>query len=326
MDSVSGLDILLLFCKDFKAINANFTSPIVVEGQPSGNRSANITYFAGKFSFYDFRLGKSFTPIDLTMFITGLNYKDAVQYLCEKFNLPVRKLYGEVSMVKIMSKDSLVGMTEARKPFTIDVTYRAWDAKSIRYWVRHGWLPHMLDKASIRPIERFWMSADDEHRSEYRGPSLGPLSFCYDFGEFDGIMRRKIYNPYALNPAFKWKNNANKHIVQALNTIDHHPKILYIVSSMKDCGPYWTLLGQPCAVAPNSESTGLTVDQVKYFRQISDRQIIWYDGDYVGRTNAERQAREYGFEWTHNPFNGPKDQSDYAYKRGLNEFRKLIMK
>ena len=324
LDYVSELDIFLLFCDDFKSINTNFSSPIIIDGIESGNRSANITYINGRFFFRDFRLGKSFSCFDLTMFITGLSFKDSIQYLCEKFNLPVIGNFNLVPTRKILSKEDVNIMCEEKRHVEIDVQYKPWDEKSIKYWMKHGWLPHMLDKANIRPIKRFWMSIEDEYRNVYEGPSLGPLSFCYDFGEIDGAIRRKIYNPQAHNNELKWKNNANKNVIQALNTIDHHPSTLYIVSSMKDCGPYWTLLGHPCAVAPNSESTGLTVEQVRMLRQISDKQVIWYDSDKVGRMNAEKQGRLYGFDWTWNPISAPKDQSDYVYKRGLNEFKKLL--
>ena len=59
-------------------------------------------------------------------------------------------------------------------------------------------------------------------------------------------------------------------------------------------------------------------------RQISDRQIIWYDNDTTGIFNARKQAELYGFECAWNPIESPKDQSDYWEERGGNEFNNLI--
>jgi len=304
-------------------VGKRFKSPISVDGRSNtGIDAANILYRDGVFRLYDHRAGQSFDAFSFAMLMTGLDFKDTVKYLCDSFGLTHNDNVEIKSRGSLISKDAIF---ETSKEYVIDVKYKKWSQESIQYWINHGWLPHMLDKACIRPIEKFWMSNNNEYRIEYNRPLIGPISFSYDFIELDGIFRRKIYNPLAERKSFKWKNNTNKSIIQALNTIDYHVDTLYIVSSMKDCGPYWTLLGKPCAIAPNSESSLFSPNQVRMIRQISDKQIIWYDNDTTGKYNAIRQANLYGFDYKWNPQNGPKDQSDYVKERGLKEFRKLIL-
>lgn len=323
LDNVSELDIFLLFCKHFKEVGRRFKSPIFVDGRANtGIDAANILYRDGVFRLYDWRAGQSFDCFAFAMLMTGLDFKDTIKYLCDEFRLTYSDSIDIRPKRSLQSKDIIY---ENHNEYTIDVKYEPWRKESLDYWISHGWQPYMLDKCNIKPIERFWMSNSDEYRIEYNRPLIGPISFVYDFTEYDGIFRRKIYNPLTSRKNLKWKNNTNKLIIQALNTIDYHVEILYIVSSMKDCGGFGTILNKPCAIAPNSESTLLSVDQVRYLRQISDKQIIWYDNDSTGRFQSKHQAELYGFDYQYMPFNGPKDQSEYIKQRGLKEFKKLII-
>jgi hypothetical protein len=321
---VSELDIFNLYCKDFKQIGRRFKSPILVGGRPNtGSEAANILYRDGVFKLYDYRAGRAFDSFSFAMLMTGLNFKDLIQHLCEVFGI-ISNNSGITPQISrsLLSKDILF---ENTKDYEIDVKYEPWTNESLGYWTMHGWQPYMLDACEIRPIERFWMSNDSEYRQQYSRPLIGPISFAYDFGKLDGIFRRKIYNPLAERKNLKWKNNTSKLIIQALRTIDYHCPTLYIVSSMKDCGPIWSINGKPSAIAPNSESSLFSPNQIRMIRQMSDKQIIWYDNDATGIANAIKQANLYGFEYMWNPIGSPKDQSDYVKQRGLNEFRKLII-
>ena len=72
LDNVSELDILLLFCKDFKAINRRFKSPIFVsEKEDEGIGTAYILHKGDRFKLYDHRIGKSFDPFSLAMIMTA---------------------------------------------------------------------------------------------------------------------------------------------------------------------------------------------------------------------------------------------------------------
>lgn len=321
LDKVSELDIFLLFCSHFKAVGKPFKSPIEVNGRiNTGSGAAVILHRDGSFKLHDFRAGETYDPFSFVMQMTGLRFHDTVKYLCDTFAITNSGIAPNQQR-ELVSKDTVF---ENPRNYKIDVKYENWTAESVQYWIDYGWLPYMLDKATIRPIERFWMSSGDDYRSSYTRPEIGPISFSYDFYEIDGIFRRKIYNPLTKQKNLKWKNNTNKNIIQALNTIDYHVSTLYIVSSMKDCGPYWTILNKPSAIAPNSESTLMSPEQIRVIRQISDNQIIWYDNDPTGIHNARKQANLYGFECKWNPIGRPKDQSDLVKKEGLKEFNKLI--
>lgn len=324
LDNVSELDIFILFCPNFKSVGRRFKSPILVDGRPNtGSDAANILYRDGYFKLYDYRAGEAFDSFSFAMLMTGLDFSGIIKYLCDIFGITNN------GGVELKPKRSLVNKNlvfENSKDFTIDIKYEPWSKESLQYWIEFGWQPYMLDKACIRPIERFWMSNDSDYRQVYDKPSIGPISFTYDFVEIDGVFRRKIYNPLTKYKSLKWKNNTNKSIIQGLNTIDYHVDTLYIVSSLKDCGPYWSVNSHPCAIAPSGESSLFTVEQIRMMRQISDRQIIWYDGDQTGISNTLKQANLYGFEYVLQPRQYPKDQSDTWKQCGGNEFNNLIYK
>jgi hypothetical protein len=323
LEKVSELDIFRLFCRDFSKIGKKFKSPILVEGRPNvGKEAAVILWKASKsLVFYDFRLGKSFNCINFAILMTGLSFADVIQYLSKRFGL-MDGTWTKIRQAPIHNEETI---ERAALPCIITVKYESWKKESLDYWLQYGWKPFMLDLANIRPIEKFWLAYNSDKRIEYDRTKIGHISFTYDFFKVDNIFRRKIYCPLTDNKNLKWKNNTNKGIIQALNTIDEHIDTLYLTSSMKDCGPYWTLLGHPCAIAPNSESTLLYPDQVRMMKQMSDHQVIWYDNDATGRFNALKQANLYGFEARWNPMGSPKDQSDYVKERGLREFKKLII-
>lgn len=324
LGKVSELDIFLLFCKNFSRFKKPFKSPILLGNESDRSEKSAALLPASEqrpMLLYDFRVAQSFTAINLARVMTGLNYHETIEYLCNKFGI----ISGSYDSLKLPStRFKMVDIESSDAPCIINVRYEPWTLESIEYWKDYGWKPYMLDKAQIRPIQTFWLIKDEEYHVRYDRPLIGPISFSYDFCEVDGIFRRKIYNPKTSRKNLKWKNNTTKDILQCGNTIDYHVDTLYIVSSMKDCGPYWNVLEKPCAVAPNSESTLLSPEQINMIRQISDKQIIWFDNDSTGRHNAQKQANLYGFECKWNPKWAPKDQSDLVKEFGLKQFYQLI--
>ena len=323
LDNVSELDIFLLWCKDFKTLEQRFRSPIIINGrESSGDRNANIGLISGRYVFRDFRLGKSFGAFQFAEVMSGYSGQALMEYLCERFNINVREVFfrGKIRNEIILNTEN----KPQKSIIEIDVSYKDWTVNELIYWRNHGWALEMINEAKIRSIDACVIRKNTLDNSFIiKSSELKSMMFSYDFGMYDGIFRRKIYSPQA-ESKYKWKNNAGSNVIQGLNTIQSHVPVIYITSSMKDIGPFWITNGRPCAVAPNSESTLLTVDQVRTIRQMSDRQVIWYDNDPVGILNARRQSELYGFEMSHNPIGAPKDPSDYVFERGLREFNNLL--
>jgi len=326
LDSVSELDIFKHFCPNFNRVGEHFVSPILIDGRPNkGQKAARILFTGKRFILHDFRAGQSFGAIEFASIMTGFSIEDTIKYLCDLFGITEDTFFDRKLIPKLICKEELENATHSQQSINIDVKYTPWTRESILYWYQFGWLPYMLDIAHIYPISNFWIRMGSEYKSSYNSAYLGGLSFSYDFGEYDGVFRRKIYNPLTEIKELKWKNNSTKEIIQGLHTIDCHLDTFYLTSSLKDCGVFWRLKGYPCAGAPNSESTILSPAQVRHIRQISNRQMIYFDNDNVGIRSAKKQANMYGFEWQCNPMYGPKDQSDYVRERGLREFNKLII-
>lgn len=321
LDNVSEIDIFRIWCKDFKALDKPFRSPIIISGSSnSNNGSAVIGYANGHLVFRDFRIGRSFGSIQFASEMTSLSGNSLVQYLCEYFSLNVDHEFFETKQPKY---EKTIDIKQVEKQISrIDVKYKHWNNEELEYWGNHGWTKDMLDRCRIHPVSHFFLWKDD-NRIEYNRRITKSMSFSYDFGEMDGVFRRKVYSPQAKR-GLKWFTNSNRMTIQGSSTIDSHVKTLFLTSSMKDIGPFWRILGHPCAVAPNSESALLSVEQVRWARQISDRQIIWYDNDGPGILNSIKQANMYGFESMMNPHGSHKDPSDYVNKRGLRDFNRIL--
>jgi hypothetical protein len=326
LDSVSELDIFKHFCPNFNRVGEHFVSPILIGGRPNkGQKAARILFTGKRFILHDFRAGQSFGAIEFASIMTGFSTEDTIKYLCDLFGITEDTFFDRKLIPRLINKEELENATQPRRSINIDVKYTPWTRESLLYWYQFGWLPYMLDLAHIYPISNFWIRMGNEYKSSYNSTYLRGLSFSYDFGEYSGIFRRKIYSPLTEIKELKWKNNSTKEIIQGLHTIDCHLDTFYLTSSLKDCGPFWRLKGYPCAGAPNSETSLLSPNQVRYIRQISDRHVIYYDNDWVGIQQAKKQANLYGFEIQYNPIGSPKDPSDYWLKRGGNELNKLIL-
>jgi len=326
LDSVSELDIFKHFCPNFNRVGEHFVSPILIDGRPNkGQKAARILFTGKRFILHDFRAGQSFGAIEFASIMTGFSIEDTIKYLCDLFGITEGTFFDRKLTPKLINKEELENATQQQRSINIDVKYTPWTRESLLYWYQFGWLPYMLDLATIRPVSNFWIRMGNEYKSSYNSAYLGGLSFSYDFGEHDGVFRRKIYNPLTEIKELKWKNNSTKEIIQGLNTIDCHLDTFYLTSSLKDCGVFWRLKGYPCAGAPNSESTTLSPAQIRRIRQISERQMIYFDNDAVGIQQAKKQSNLYGFEWQCNPIYSPKDPADYTKERGLTEFNKLIL-
>ena len=103
--------------------------------------------------------------------------------------------------------------------------------------------------------------------------------------------------------------------------------ILFITSSLKDCGEFW-LLGYN-AIAPNNEETLFPESYIEKLKLRWKRIILWFDNDFTkkdntGVRNAKKFSEKYGFEYYYTPDYSEKDPSDYVKTFGINNFKTLV--
>ena len=269
----------------------------------------------------------------------------AIEYVMRKFNLDFRSALRKINWdFKLNLVDNTVGGFEyIRTPIVfsgktpkfkdkttseIQVQYAPMSEKDLSYWNQYGWTKDMLNQASIRAIDYFWLTM--AHKGIIKNPYAVPneLAYSYDYYRHNGIYRRKLYFPER-EGKFKWLSNVDNTVIQNWNLL---PKgggdTLFITSSKKDCGPICRLYNQWNSVAPNSETSFIN-DKIFYtkIRPRWKRIIIYMDNDSTGVNNSIKWAKKYQIEAIWNPLRCPyKDQSDLVKADGLREFNYQLQK
>jgi len=321
---VSSYHIFKLYCKNFKYLNQKFYSEFRDETEPS----CCIGVINKDLMFKDFGTGESLRAVGYVMKKYNLTFPQALQKINQDFKLNLLSTVHIKNVKPIESSGVLQLKVPTLKESTgtiLRIKRRDFREKDLKYWNSYYWTKEMLEKADIYSISHYWIKNIKGDRRFFTGNSL---AFSLDYYWNEGTFRRKIYFPGTDGKKSKFISNVDTTIVQGVKLLPKEGgELLFITSSLKDCGIFWRLGYN--AVAPNSEETFLPE---KYFRKIEKRWkriVIWYNNDWDKGTNpgvksAKKYSKKYNLEYYYNPDNTPKDPSDYSKEYGIGEFDKLI--
>lgn len=321
---VDSYSIFKAYCTNFKRIGRSFISDISDRHKKDTNASCQIQSIGGDLLYTDFGEG-SYRVIPFVMRKFHLDYRDALRKINNDFNLglydPNVKKPIVTPVAKIQPKIKIVD----KKPTIIDVSYSDWTNNELLYWYQYGWTLDMLKRASIKPIDYFWITMDHKGMNKVPFVVKDELAFSYDFYRHNGVYRRKLYFPERVNNR-RFSSNVDNTVIQNWDLL---PKeggdTLFFTSSKKDTGPFWRLNGYYCnAIAPNNEITFIP-DHIFHtkIKPRWKRLVVWLDNDSTGIENALIWAEKYGLEAVWNPIGAPKDPSDFVKQYGLREFNYL---
>jgi hypothetical protein len=288
-----------------------------------------IEHIGGDLLYTDFGEG-SYRAIEYVMRKFNLDFRDTVRKINLDFGLQlIDNSDREFRYVRtIISKINPTPHFKEKSTTIIDVSYAPYKDYDLEYWQQYGWTEEMLQMASIRPIDYFWLTM--EHKGMIKMPYAVPheLAYTYDYYRHNGIYRRKLYFPER-DGKHKWISNVDNTVIQNWDLL---PKgggdTLYITSSKKDAGVFWRLNGHYCnAIAPNNETVFL--QNIIFYGKIRprwNRIILFLDNDNTGIQNALKWSKMYDIEAYWNPIRAPKDPSDLVAKDGLREFNYQLQK
>lgn len=332
--SLSSFHIFKYYCKNFNKVGVKFYSEFRTEDVPS----CCIDYIREDLLYTDFGTGESYRAISYVMRKYSISFPDALDKINTDFNLG---LLGINSKIKNSSNTDTVYINklknleapifEDKVSTVIRIKRREdWRKIDLEYWYQYGWTKEMLEKADISPISHYWIK---NHKGNRRFVTGRRLAFSIDYYWNEGTFRRKIYLPGSSNRKSFFFSNVDNTIVQGVKLLPKEGgKVLFVTSSIKDCGVFWRLGYN--AVAPNNEGSFLPEKFYNKIKHKWDRIIIWYDNDWdkkdnPGVTCAKRLAEQYRTEYFYNPDNEPKDPSDfikkYGVKDGLHKFNNIIL-
>jgi len=326
LDVISTYQIFQAYCSNFKKISQPFKSEFRDEKSPS----CMIEHIGGDLLYTDFGEG-SYRAIEYVMRKFNLDFRDAIRKINLDFGLQlIDNSDRDFRYVRtIISKINPTPHFKEKSTTVIDVSYAPYKDYDLEYWQQYGWTEEMLQMASIRPIDYFWLTM--EHKGLIKMPYAVPheLAYSYDYYRHNGIYRRKLYFPER-DGKHKWISNVDNTVIQNWDLL---PKgggdTLYIASSKKDAGVHWRLNGHYCnAIAPNNE--GAFIKESILISKLKPRWnniYIYFDNDEPGVRNALKWAEKYQLKAIYNPFRCPyKDQSDYVRAHGLREFNYQLNK
>lgn len=309
---VSSYEIFRRYCKNFKEVGSMFKS----EFREDKNASCCIEYIHGDLLYKDFG-ENSYRFFGYVMRKYNLTFRQALMKINDDFNLG---LGYKPKNTNINTRELIVVPSFKEKARSIiKIKQRQWTQEDVAYWKKYEIPIKLLEEYNVKSISHYWI-INSKGDKMFANNSIG---FSYEYYWHNDIFLRKLYFPYA-NQEGKWISNVDNTIVQGWNLL---PKeggdILFITKSFKDV-MIFKLLGF-WAVAPNNERSFIPKKVFEEKIKIRwKRIIIWYDNDATGIEGAEKFSKEFGIEYYHNPFDTPKDPSDFVELYGLQVFKELV--
>ncbi len=316
---VDSLDIFKRYCTSFKELDKKFRD------RPDDNKpSSVISFWNGDYLFKDFGKTGSYRAIPYVAYSQGISYIEALKLINKDFQLGLGRDIDLEDPPKVKPKLQ----TNSNKPkyltgselvTEIRVKRRAVVESDLKFWEGFGWTSRLLEAARIYPISHFWLTNPRKELFNYKIKiDENKLAYTFDYYFHKGVFRRKLYFP---GEEIRFLSNADYTVVQGYPTLPKTGNLLFITSSLKDCGPFWRL-GYP-AIAPNTENELFYDTFIEKLKSRFARIIIWFDNDETGINFGKQFAEKYDLLYTYNPKNSAKDPSDFVYKYGLEEFQKL---
>lgn len=210
---------------------------------------------------------------DLVMFMFGVDYNEALAIIAKDFNLVNGQALKEYKIPeKIINKP---GKTDLK------VSIREWKESDDSYWMKYYIKRELLNYFRVVPVQRLWVNNELSYSYSERDPA-----YAYMFTPDD----IKVYFPSRKDARFY----CNTSLLQGYDLLPKEGKVLIVTKSYKDIMAMYNF--GLFAVAPQSESQGLTVEQYADLSERFDYIFSLYDFDLTGVKTANKMRKNYGIQ------------------------------
>ncbi len=204
-----------------------------------------------------------------------------------------------------------------KKKVVIQVKTRGWNRLDAEYWTQFGITREILKHFDIFPAKHVWINKQLVYNYNPEDPA-----YAYNFGGFDDSKlgnQIKVYFPNRIKGRFI----GNTSIIQGIDKLTRKSNILFITKSYKDVACLYSL-GYD-SIAPQSESTFITEEELNILLDQYEDVIIFYDNDITGIERAKYFSDLYELSYTHIPkVHDEKDITDYCAAYGISRANELI--
>lgn len=242
----------------------------------------------GTIYFHDFAQGKQYDCFNLIMEMYGLTFYEAIEKVYEDM---ISKDTFKVAIIEnnTIIKKELPKVIKEKEHIKFEYVKKKWSKKEWEYWKQYGITIGTLREYNVKCLSYIAINNKTLFRSEVDNPL-----FAY-------IVNKsiKIYRPYSINKANKWRNNLTDLDIEGYEQLNlsskktsHKFNLLIITKSLKDVmvlkemGYY--------AIAGHSE-TSMIDDKIiqncqKHFKYI----VTLFDNDAAGVKGSLQYKEKYG--------------------------------
>ena len=270
----------------------------------------------GKLKYNDLASQDSGDVYSFVQRMFNLSFNDALHKIAQDFNLdlaPNRRTTFELPKTKGTIVENI--SVQDRQKHKIDIIPRKWTMDDQDYWKKFGLSLPEVHESNTRPIVAYRINDGTTILADKLAYSLE----FYDDG--DGIMMRKIYQPY--NKEVKWRTNLTSNVVDGIKELPEIGNLLIITKSRKD-----RLVLKHYgynAIATNSESTFIPATVFEKLQRRFTRLVLFFDSDAAGKKNSEAFSKKYEIDKIEIDTNWEvSDIAEYRERYGDNNTKTLL--
>lgn len=218
------------------------------------------------------------------------------------------------SVLELINKDMCLGapvrmaspvIYREKTKTDIQIIQKKFTQEDLKYWNQYAQDISDLKRNNVYSVDKLWVGS-------FRVDLGNDLCYAYLFLQ-DGIEYLKIYRPYAVNRADKWKYNGPNTLISGWDSIKDGGEKVIIVGSKKEEMCMQKLGLDVCSTQCESKSV-LTESNIKFFQEKWKRRIIAWDPDPAG-VEACTYYNQFGFDYA--------NVSKYLYKSGVKDWADL---
>lgn len=227
-----------------------------------------------EYKFKDFSTGKSGSHVDLVKQLFDLNIQNTIQKIIVEYNTYV-----------LENKDGYdkKELKHHSKYKVSNYAVRNWNTMDQKYWTQFNIGSRLLNMYNVHPLDFYTMSKENEDGTlnEFNIK----CEYVYGYFKKNGDLY-KIYQPKISSKKFI---KVDKYI-QGSEQLEGH-NILIVTSSLKDILSLKSLKLKVDFIAPDSENTMLTADEINIYKDSYKHILTLLDNDDAG-IKAMKKYRE----------------------------------
>lgn len=288
-----------------------FISPIRHDKRPTASffRSRD-----GALLFHDFGIGFKADFVGVVRQLFNLSYSQALNKIASDFGLNNGQEQC-IPKIKVSVCEETITAHEAAQ---IQIEMQDFTQKELDWWASYGITPETLRKYRVYSCKNVFLNGNYFTCSTPTSPAFG-----YFGGLKEGNEIWKIYFPK--RKMYRFISNWNGTMLQGSQHLPKSGNFLVITKSMKDVMALHEF-GIP-AIAPGSETSFVTNQQLDRLKSRFKEIIVFYDNDLpgiMGMRKIKKQHPELKFVWIPRSY-GAKDFSDLYKKFGKDVVRDMLI-